>query len=528
MSGYLYKYGCNCPSCASARDKETSYTQQQTQEQFIKWALLEIKKQSIDRRGYIPQLEVDKINNTTKQPLVDYKYSPVYTEAQDDIKPYEPRDLDMTGAEYVRKQYGQNYRHLRMMLQCLWEIENVPSHMQFDIDYRFKRDCSAISSHLKEYADYALNEAHNLARSRYKVGRPVGARNKDKVLGTDEASSFEPLIDDMTTEQSNQISQEEINKLQNKDSMYSSKEFVTHNQLLNKNYVTVNGVDQVVNKVGEALRIYINEEIAKIQLQAPTIVELKRGNLPDIKLGIQHREFPTLLRMCSAALRSGHHLNVWVYGPAGTGKSTAAEKVSEALELRFYTLGKQSTEYGILGFINVSGYQTTEFRRAYENGGIFCGDEIDGWMPDALIALNMALANGHCAFPDKMVKRHPNFIFIACANTTGTGATMDYVGRMKQDAAFLDRFVSLYWPLDEALEDSLVANKNWLLRVRAVRENVQHVGIKGHLITPRAAIFGESLLAAGLTIDQVEASTLKKGLSDTQWQQVKPLYTWTN
>jgi hypothetical protein len=143
-------------------------------------------------------------------------------------------------------------------------------------------------------------------------------------------------------------------------------------------------------------------------------------------------------------------------------------------------------------------------------------------MPDALLALNGALANGHCPFPDRVVKRHPKFIFLTAANTTGTGATLEYVGRFKQDAAFNDRFVFLDWPLDEALEDSLVADKDWLAIVRTVRAKIIKAGVKGHLITPRASIYGESLLAAGLSIDEVCDAVLKKGLSNPVWGQIKP------
>jgi len=44
------------------------------------------------------------------------------------------------------------------------------------------------------------------------------------------------------------------------------------------------------------------------------------------------------------------------------------------------------------------------------------------------------------------------------------------------------------------------------------------------LITPRAALFGEAALAAGVTMQDVINGTLRKGLSDAQWAQIKPSY----
>lgn len=266
----------------------------------------------------------------------------------------------------------------------------------------------------------------------------------------------------------------------------------------------------------------LQTKVANIQDNRPTIVTLERKELPSIEMGVQHKQFPLLLKMCSAGLRSGAHVNIWIVGPAGCGKSTAAENVATALELDFYTNGKMQDAFEITGYRDANGkYQDTQFRRAYENGGLYLADEIDGSMPDALLAMNAALANGHMPFPDKLVKRHPKFIFLAAANTTGQGGTLEYVGRFQQDAAFLDRFVTLNWHLDDALEDSLCANKDWLNRVRYVRARLAKASFKGHMITPRATIYGEALIAAGLTIEEAETATLRKGLTLAQWEQIR-------
>lgn len=383
---------------------------------------------------------------------------------------------------------------------------------------------------LIDNAHYTVQRSYNNNERVYKRGRPKGSKNRNAYTMKDATNLDVDGLDEIFSDSTEEIKTEVPTTYQPDLSKFVLKTELARDitNVLEQttkvlhNYCTSN-FDKAFNLANVHTDKLHNLSVAlsKIQDNRPTVVSLERKELAPVNLGVQHKHFPELLQMCNASLRNNSHLNVWIYGPAGTGKSTAAELVAKALELDFYTNGKLATEYAVLGFINVSGYQSTEFRKAYELGGIYLADEIDGSMPDALLALNGALANGHCVFPDKVVTRHPNFIFLAAANTTGTGATIDYVGRFKQDAAFNDRFVFLDWPLDEGLEDSLVADKTWLLRVRDIRKNIAKVGIKGHLITPRAAIYGEALLASGLSIDRVEQSVLKKGLSEAQWTQIK-------
>jgi hypothetical protein len=41
------------------------------------------------------------------------------------------------------------------------------------------------------------------------------------------------------------------------------------------------------------------------------------------------------------------------------------------------------------------------------------------------------------------------------------------------------------------------------------------------MITPRASMFGEALLAAGLSQEDVEEMTLRQGMTNEQWEQVR-------
>lgn len=271
----------------------------------------------------------------------------------------------------------------------------------------------------------------------------------------------------------------------------------------------------------------LTDIVTGIKENRATVLHLTTPKMPELSnMGTVHSQFPTLLKMCNARLRDGSRLNVWIHGPAGTGKTFSAMVIAKTLfpdmENNFQYNGALTTSYQVLGYQDANGkYVTTAFREAWEHGGVYLFDEIDASMPDALLALNGALANSVCRFPDKLVHRHPDCIILAGANTTGQGATMEYAGRMKQDAALTDRFVFLHWPQDKALEDSIIANKVWLDSVRKYRDNLVKHGIKNHAITSRASIYGEALLAAGLTTDETEQSVIKKGLTEAQFKLVK-------
>jgi cobaltochelatase CobS len=236
----------------------------------------------------------------------------------------------------------------------------------------------------------------------------------------------------------------------------------------------------------------------------------------------QHKNFNLLLKAAQAVDADGHHLNIWLFGPAGTGKTTAARNVARALDLDFKFNSALDTGYKLTGFVDANGRVVrTPFRDAWEHGGVYLFDEVDGSAPSALIEFNAALANGAHSFPDGIIPRHPDCIIIAGANTAGLGGTSEYVGRAKQDAAFLDRFVLIDWPIDEALELAICPNKDWCKRVQAIRQKVKERGIRGVLVSPRASLYGASLLAAGLSQDQVERMTLQKAMTPEQWSQVK-------
>jgi len=108
---------------------------------------------------------------------------------------------------------------------------------------------------------------------------------------------------------------------------------------------------------------------------------------------------------------------------------------------------------------------------------------------------------------------------IAAANTWGHGATHEYVGRLKMDAAFLKRFAFLSWEYDEQLELDTAPNKKWTMRVQEIRKKVVAKGMRV-LVTPRESYIGAQLLAAGIPQSMVESMTIKSGMTDSQWSEI--------
>lgn len=246
-------------------------------------------------------------------------------------------------------------------------------------------------------------------------------------------------------------------------------------------------------------------------------------------MGVQHYLFELLLKAV------GTRTPVALVGEAGSGKTTGAEKVAEALKLEFTmnSFCRMTTKSDLLGFIDANGnYRGTQFRDAFENGKVYIGDEFDAGNENVAVVLNAALANGSCAFPDKVVKRHENFVPIICMNTFGRGGDRQFVGRNQMDAATMDRFAVIEWNIDEALEASILGvakaqNKfkldeggtataeKWLERVSSVRAGVAKAAVR-HIVSPRASIYGVRMLAAGIGKAHVEEMVLWKGLDKEQ------------
>lgn len=137
-----------------------------------------------------------------------------------------------------------------------------------------------------------------------------------------------------------------------------------------------------------------------------------------------------------------HNKPLYMYGPAGSGKSYTACQIAEALKFDYYETSQAMFAHELKGYGDAKGdFVETAFYRAFSKGGVFFLDEVDASAPEALVVLNNAIANKRFDFPViGNVNAHPDFRVIAAGNTRMTGATMEYTARQMQDTSFKNRF----------------------------------------------------------------------------------------
>lgn len=200
--------------------------------------------------------------------------------------------------------------------------------------------------------------------------------------------------------------------------------------------------------------------------------------------------FENILKLVAA------HENVYLYGPAGSGKNTIAEQIAEALGVEFYYQNTLVTKFDVSGYKNAQGeYEETAFYKAWKNGGLFFADELDNSTAEAIIALNAALANGYYTFPNsgEKVAKHQDFYCIAAGNTNGQGATEEYCGRYQMDESSRDRFAFIEIGYNEKIEESICGGHLDILEfvrdLRSVTKSLQIKLICGYRAISRLAKF---------------------------------------
>lgn len=185
--------------------------------------------------------------------------------------------------------------------------------------------------------------------------------------------------------------------------------------------------------------------------------------------------FDKMLKYVSA------NVPVYLTGPAGTGKSELCRQLAEEMGIGFYLETSVLDKYALTGFVDANGnYQETEFFRAWTKGGIFLLDEADSSAPEALVAINNALANGFFTFPKHgRINAHKDFRCMAAGNTIGKGADDMYTGRAPMDESFLDRFAMQKVDYDKRVELAIAkGNKEIVDFVRDLRKASSDAGMR--------------------------------------------------
>ena len=217
-------------------------------------------------------------------------------------------------------------------------------------------------------------------------------------------------------------------------------------------------------------------------------------------------EHPTheMLPRVLAHLAAGSH--VFLYGPKGSGKSTAYETYAKIVGMDFeaYSCNPHMTGSTLVGYaLPTGGWLDGPLTSSIRNNRISGIDEIDFGSQGAMSVMNMVTAQGFIR-ADEMLYASPEWRVIATANTNGQGATMEYVGRNKMDEALLDRFKMVHWDTDTKLERYIVRRLGWhntaqcdelLWAVAIARNNIEAYGLRTTLSMRSTISMGKTLVA---------------------------------
>jgi len=208
-----------------------------------------------------------------------------------------------------------------------------------------------------------------------------------------------------------------------------------------------------------ALITQTQKTLETAQKMQPKTITIKIGEKENsMKETVLHHEFETILSYIA------NGVNVYMYGPAGTGKSTIGEKVAEALNRKFVPESALRDDIKITGYQDANGvFHESPFYRAMKDGALYMIDEIDNSHPDVLTVINTAIAQGYFIFPNgELVRAAKDFMVIVAGNTTGDGGDGMYI-RNVIDAASSDRFIQIEINYDIEVEKAITGENMELI-----------------------------------------------------------------
>ncbi len=265
----------------------------------------------------------------------------------------------------------------------------------------------------------------------------------------------------------------------------------------------------------EQIATLVEQVSAKVTPPPARIELVKRDGKVKKITGTHHAALADVL------LLAKHRKNVLMIGPSGCGKTHLGDDVAKLceekkLEFAFISCSAGMSEGQLLGRLLPVGrggkfqYVISDFVRLFENGGVFLFDEIDAADSNTLLIINAALANGKMAVPNRPEKpyaeRHPDFICLAAANTYGTGADRQYVGRNQLDEATLDRFRigQIEMDYDPQVEEMLCPDKALRERLQGYRANIRKCNGIRRIVSTRFLKDAYEMKEAGWTDERID------------------------
>ena len=174
--------------------------------------------------------------------------------------------------------------------------------------------------------------------------------------------------------------------------------------------------------------------------------------------------------------------NVYMYGPAGTGKNVTAKQCAEALDMPIFYMNTIYTKYDLCGYMDAQGnyVPTTFYNFMKARKGLFFFDEYDNSQSAATVCFNDLLEDKKYTFPNgETLYLDENHKIIAAGNTNGQGATEEYNDRYQMDESNRSRFMFVSVTYDPAVEKSIVGESTDILDfINDMRRVRDEIGIK--------------------------------------------------
>ena len=259
------------------------------------------------------------------------------------------------------------------------------------------------------------------------------------------------------------------------------------------------GIEQVANILAtfeqngynKGYKVAQDEAAAKIDDLTAQVEELKNkpttsgtvinitidGKKTETKVnGIVNPKFARILKY----LANGE--NVYMYGPAGTGKNVTAKQCAEALDMPIFYNNTIYTKYDLCGYMDANGQYvpTTFYNFMKAPKGLYFMDEYDNSQSSALVCFNDVLEDKKYTFPNgETLYLDENHKIIAAGNTNGLGATEEYNDRYVIDESNRSRFMFVSVTYDPAVEKSIVGESTDILDfINDLRRVRDEIGIK--------------------------------------------------
>ena len=268
----------------------------------------------------------------------------------------------------------------------------------------------------------------------------------------------------------------------------------TMNTTTNNTQGNNNGIEQVANifaslqneAYNNGYKVATEEAAAQVAELTAQVEELKNrpttsGTVINITVngetrqaqikGIVNPKFARIMKY----LVNGE--NVYMYGPAGTGKNVTAKQCAEALDMPIFYNNTIYTKYDLCGYMDANGQYvpTTFYNFMKAPKGLYFMDEYDNSQSSALVCFNDVLEDKKYTFPNgETLYLDENHKIIAAGNTNGQGATEEYNDRYVIDESNRSRFMFVSVTYDSAVEKSIVGNSTDILEfindLRRVRD----------------------------------------------------------